>query len=323
MRRRDFICALLGTLAPNDVWGQTSGRVYRVGSLQTAPVSAPHHLAFFEELERAGFVAGKNLEKDVAGYGLRQEQFADHAAELVKAGADAVICAGDLAIRSLQKLTNTIPIVGVTEDMLEAGLVGSLNRPDGNTTGISILAAELDGKRQQLLLEMIPSLKRIALLVDTNNLSTTHIAKLEASARKAGVATSIHRVGRVEEIAGAIYEAKSGQAEVALNVLATPLFFNNRALIFAKVAEIDLPAIYQWPEMAEAGGLAAYGPRIVTIYRTQVSRQVIKILRGTPVAEVPVEQPTAFELVVNLRTAKSSKVDLAPAFVARADKVIE
>jgi putative ABC transport system substrate-binding protein len=99
--------------------------------------------------------------------------------------------------------------------------------------------------------------------------------------------------------------------------------FNSRALIFSTVEEVGLPAIYQWPEMAEAGGLAAYGPRIVSIYRTQVSRQVIKILRGTPVAEIPVEQPTAFELVINLRAAKSVKLDLSPAMVARADKVIE
>jgi ABC-type uncharacterized transport system substrate-binding protein len=280
-------------------------------------------MAFFEELERAGFVAGKNLEKDFDGYGLRQEQFADHAAELVKARVDAILCAGDFAIRLLQKLTKTIPILGVTEDMLASGLVESLNSPDGNTTGISILAAELDGKRQQILLEMFPSLKKVALLVDQNNLSASHIAKLDASARKAGVATSIHRVGRVEEIVDAIQEAKSGQADVALNVLATPLFFNNRALIFAKVAEVGLPAIYQWPEMAEAGGLAAYGPRIVDIYRTQVSRQLIRILRGTPVAEIPVEQPIAFELVINLKTAKSAKIDLAPAIIARADKVIE
>jgi putative ABC transport system substrate-binding protein len=323
VRRRDFICALLGALPSANVWAQTTGRVYRLGSVQPGPVSAPHHLAFYEELDRAGFVAGKNLEKDFDGYGLRQEQFAYHAAELVKARVDAIICAGDLAIRSLQEVTKTIPILGVTEDMLASRLVGSLNRPDGNTTGISILAAELDGKRQEILLEMIPSLKRIELLVDRNNLSTSHIAKLEASARKAGVETSIHRVGRVEEIVSAIHEAKSGQADVALNVLATPLFFNNRALIFAKVAEIDLPAIYQWPEMAEAGGLAAYGPRIEGIYRTQVSRQLIKILRGTPVAEIPVEQPTVFELIINLRAAKSVKIDPAPAIIARADKVIE
>jgi len=123
--------------------------VYRIGSLQPGAATSAQHLAFYEELERAGFVAGKNLEKDPAGYGLRQEQFADHASELVKARFDVIICAGDLAIRSLQKLTKTIPILGVTEDMLAARLVGSLNRPEGNTTGISILAAELDGKRQQ------------------------------------------------------------------------------------------------------------------------------------------------------------------------------
>jgi ABC-type uncharacterized transport system substrate-binding protein len=297
--------------------------MYRIGSLHSAPASASHHLAFFEELERAGFVAGKNLEKDLAGYGLRQEQFAAHAAELVKARVDAILCAGDLAIRAMQQLTTTIPILGVTEDMVAARLVGSLSRPDGNTTGVSILATELDGKRQEILREMFPSLKRIALLVDKNNLSTSHIAELEISARNAGVAISIHRAGRVEDIGDAIQEAKSGEAGVALNVLATPLFFNNRALIFAKVAEVNLPAIYEWPEMAEAGGLAAYGPRIVGIYRTQVSQQMIKILRGTPVANIPVEQPTSFELVINLRTARIAKLDVAPDIIARADKVIE
>ena len=323
MRRRDFICVLLATLPPARISAQLTNRTYRIGSIHSAPVTASHHKAFFEELERAGFVLGRNLELDAAGYGLRQERFADHAAELVRSKVDVILCAGDLAIQEAQKLTKTIPILGVTEDMLASRLVGSLSKPDGNTTGVSILAAELDGKRQQLLLEMIPSLKRIALLVDTNNLSTSHIAELEASARKLGVATSIHRAGRVEEIADAIYEAKSGQTDVALNVLATPLFFNNRALIFAKVAELNLPAIYEWPEMAEAGGLAAYGPRIVGIYRTQVSRQMIQILRGSRVAEIPVEQPTSFELVINLRTSKSANFDLTPAIVARADKVIE
>ena len=113
----------------------------------------------------------------------------------------------------------------------------------------------------------------------------------------------------------------------AINFLATPLFSvpgsRNNGIVMERVVELRLPAIYQWPEMAEAGGLAAYGPRILEIYRTQVSRQAIKILRGTPVAEIPVEQPTVFELVINLKTAKSAKIDLAPAVIARADKVIE
>lgn len=323
MRRRDFIGASLGALPFTAASAQISGRSYRIGSLHSAPATAPHHVAFYGELARAGFVMGKNLESDPAGYGLRQEQFAAHAAELVNAKVDAILCAGDLAIRTTQQLTATIPILGVTEDMLSSGLVSSLSRPEENTTGVSIFAAELDGKRQEILLEMIPSLKRIALLADSNNLSTGHIAKLEASARKAGIAISVHRARRVEEIPGAILEARSGGGDVALNVLATPLFFNSRALIFAKVAEVGLPAIYEWPEMAEQGGLAAYGPRIVDIYQTQVSRQMVKILRGVPIAEIPVEQPTAFELVINLRTAKAAGFNLAPGLVARADKVVE
>lgn len=323
MRRRAFIGALLGVVPFVAVWAQVKGRVYRIGSLHSAPATATHHVAFFEELARAGFVEGKNLQRDQTGYGLRQEQFSAHAVELVNAKVDAILCAGDLAIQASQKATATIPILGGTEDMISSGLVDSLSRPDRNTTGVSILAADLDGKRQEILLEMIPSLKRIALLADSNNLSTGHIEKLEASARKAGVALSVHRAGRVEEIADAIQKAKSGDRDVGLNVLATPLFFNNRALIFAKVKEMGLPAIYEWPEMAEEEGLVAYGPRIVDIYRTQVSRQMVKILQGVPVAEIPVEQPTAFQLVVNLRTAKSAGLAPAPGLLARADEVIE
>ena len=324
MRRRTFIAGLGAVVAlpAAGASAQTGGRVYRIGSLHSAPATSPHHVAFYEELARAGFVLGKNLEGDPAGYGLSREQFAAHAAELVKAKVDAIVCAGDFVIRTAQQLTTTIPIVAVTEDMLSSGFVKSLSRPDGNTTGVSIFAAELDVKRQEMLLEMLPSLKRIALLADSNVLSPGHIGRLEAHARNTGVAISVHRVGRVEEIPAAIVQAKSGAA-AALNVLATPLFFNSRNLIFEKVAEAGLPAIYEWPEMAEQGGLAAYGPRIVDIYQTKLSRQVTKILRGVPIAEIPVEQPTAFELVVNLKTAKAAGFNLAPAFVARAGKVIE
>src|SRR5262249_35837201 len=153
---------------------------------------------------------------------------------------------------------------------------------------------------------LVPSLKRITLLADSNVLSPGHIDQLEAQASKAGVAISVHRVERVEQIPAAILQAKFAGGDAALNVLATPLFFNSRKLIFEKVAEAGLPAIYEWPEMAEQGGLAAYGPSIVDIYQAQLSRQVAKILRGVPIAEVPVEQPTAFELVVNLKTAKAA-----------------
>jgi putative ABC transport system substrate-binding protein len=323
MRRREFIGGLMGMLPLWRASAQSGNRIFRIGSVHSAPATAPQHVAFYNELARAGFVQDRNLERDLSGYGLRQEQFARHAGELVSAKVDAIICAGDLAIRTIQQLTKTIPILGITEDMLSAGLVNSLSRPDGNTTGVSILAAELDGKRQQILLEMLPSLTRIALLADSNNLSSGHIAQLEAHARSSGVAISVHRAGSVDEIPDAILAAKSGGDGVALNFLATPLFFNSRDLIFAKVAEAGLPAIYQWPEMAEAGGLAAYGPRIVDIFQTQLSRQMVKILRGIPIAEIPVEQPTAFELVVNLKTARSSGFNLAPGFIARADKVIE
>jgi len=323
MKRREFLGALLATLPLARGFAQANDRVFRIGSLHAGPLNAPHHVAFYEELARAGFVLGKNLKGDPSGYGLSGEQYAAHAVDLVNAKVDAIVCGGDLAIRALQQLTTKIPILAVTDDMLSSGLVKSLSRPEGNTTGVSIFAAELDAKRQEILLEMFPSLTRIALLADTNSVLADHIARLGAHAAKAGVAMTVHRAGKVEDIPAAIAEAKSGGDNVALNVLATPLFFNSRSLIFAKVAEAGLPAIYQWPEMAETGGLAAYGPRIVDIYQSQLSRQLAKVLQGVAIAEIPVEQPTKFYLVINRKTAAALSLAVPPTLLARADTVIE
>jgi putative ABC transport system substrate-binding protein len=323
MRRRDFIVGASAYVCSHVALAQDAGRTYRIGSLHSAPAGAPHHIAFFQELRHAGFVADQNLVVDQQGYGLRQEQFGNHATQLADEHVDAILCAGDLAIGLAQRSTSTIPILGVTEDMVAAGLVHSLSRPDGNTTGVSILAGELDGKRQEFLFELIPSLRRIALLVDTNTLFARHLGELEGAATRKGAQLSVHKVSRVEEIGRTIEAIGTGTGDIALNVLATPLFFNNRKIIFERVAALKLPAVYEWPEMAADGGLVAYGPRIVEIYRNQVSRQMIKLLRGIKPAEIPIEQPTKFDLVLNLKTAKAIDLSVPAALLARADEVIE
>ena len=192
----------------------------------------------------------------------------------------------------------------MTDDMLGSGLVNSLARPDGNTTGVSILATELDGKRQEILIEAVPGLRRMAALADANRTTAAKLDALQEAARAHNIELSIHRVARGEEIAAAIDRAQASGA-TALNVLASPLLFANRQLIMDRVAALRLPAMYQWPETAEEGGFAAYGPRLIDIFRELLTRQLVKLFRGIKPADIPVEQPTKFELVINLKTAKA------------------
>ena len=324
MRRREFITLLSGaaTVWPLAARGQQPGRIYRLGSLHSAPRDAPHQAALLDDLRRLGFAEGQNLAVDWNGYSLSAEQFEQHAVELVNAGVDVIAAGGDAAVRAAQRATTSIPILALTDDMVGQGFVRSLAQPGGNITGVTILASELDGKRQEILIEAVPGVRRIAALADTHTTTPSRLTELEDAARARGVALSIHRVGRSEEIANAIDAAKAADAG-ALNVLASALLFNNRTVIFDRVAALRLPAVYQWPEMAEQGGLIGYGPLIVQLYRDIMSRQLAKLLRGIKPADLPVEQPTRFELVINLKAAKAIGHEVPAGLVLRADKVIE
>jgi len=324
MRRREFF-TLLGSAAvawPLPASAQEAGRTYRIGTLSQSSRHAPQHVAFFEELRRVGFIEGQNLNVDSRGYGLRSEQFAEHAATLVKTQVDVIICGGDAAIRAAQQVTASIPVLGLTDDMVGSGLVSSLAKPGANTTGVSVLATELDGKRQEILMQAVPGVRRMAALADPTTTAPRQLQTLQDAARARGVELSLHPVAKPEDLVPAIDAAKHSGA-AALNVLASPLLFNNRRVIFERATALRLPAIYQWPEMAEDGGLIAYGPRLVDIFRELLARQVVKILRGIKPADLPVEQPNKFELVVNLMSAKAIGHDVPSSLVLRADKVIE
>ncbi len=206
--------------------------------------------------------------------------------------------------------------------MIGEGLVNSLARPGGNTTGVSILANELDGKRQEILIEAVPGLRHMAVLAGSKTTGPRELQALQNAARAHGVELSVHRVSTVEEITSAINAAKASDA-AAINVLSSPFLYGNRQILMQRVAALRLPAVYQWPEEAEEGGLIAYGPRIVQIFRELVAQQLVKLLRGIKAADVPVEQPTKFELVINLKTANAMGVTVPATLVARADKVIE
>jgi putative ABC transport system substrate-binding protein len=255
---------------------QEAGRTYRLGGLSISPRSAPYWLAMFDELRRLGFIESQNLTIDWREYRPRPDLISEFAAELVKAHVDVILVAGDVPIRAAQQATKTISILGFTDDMVGSGLVNSLARPGGNTTGVSILSAELDGKRQEILIEAVPGLRRMGALADANTTASPRIQALQDAARARGVELSIHRIARPEEIPAAIDAAKASGA-AALNVLASPVLYGNRQIVMQRVAALRLPAIYQFPEEAEEGGFVAYGPRIVQIFRELLTPQLVKL----------------------------------------------
>ena len=205
--------------------------------------------------------------------------------------------------------------------MIASGLVPSLARPGGNLTGISFMATELDGKRLEILMELVPVSRHVAALADPTSTGRPQLDALQGAATSRGVELSIYPVHGPEEIAAALDGAQAAGA-TALNVLASSLLYRNRKIILDRSAMLRLPAIYQWPETAEEGGFAAYGPRFTKVNR-QLARQVVKVLRGARPADIPVEQPTEFELVINLKTAQALGLTVPPSILARADEVIE
>jgi putative ABC transport system substrate-binding protein len=250
------------------------------------------------------------------------EQTARAAAELVQSAPDVLLPAGSTpAIRAAQLATRTIPLVGTADDMVGSGLVPSLAHPGGSLTGISFMATELDGKRLEILMELVPACRHIAALADPAVTGQPQLDALRNAAASRGVELSIYQARGAKDIGAAVDTAQAVGA-TALNVLASPILNASRKIILDRTAAHRLPAMYQWPEAAEEGGLAAYGPSGAAINRMR-ARQVVKVLRGAKPADIPVEQPTEFELVINLNTAKALGLTIPPAILARADEVIE
>jgi putative tryptophan/tyrosine transport system substrate-binding protein len=324
MRRREFVTALgiAGLLWPVGLQAQEAGRTYRIGFLSAGPRSAPYWLEVFDDLQQAGFVEGQNLTVDWHQYGSHVDLISQFAAEVVEAKVDVIVATGDTAIRAVQQATTTIPILGSTDDMIGSGLVNSLARPDGNTTGTSIFAAGLDGKRQELLIEAVPGIRHMAALVDSKTTASSRLLSLQQAARSHGVELSVQPVIKSEEIPAALDAAKAAGA-AAINVLSSPVLFGARQSIIQRVAVLRLPAIYQFPDVAEEGGFLGYGPRVTQMYKELVGPMLVKLLRGTKPIDLPIEQPTKFELVVNLKTANALALEVPESFLARADKVIE
>jgi ABC-type uncharacterized transport system substrate-binding protein len=241
------------------------------------------------------------------------------AAQLVQQEVGVIATSGDLATRVAQQATTTIPFVAFTDDLVGAGLVASHARPGGNITGISILSAELNVKRLEILKEVSPGSSRLAVLWDPAA-GTTQLKAMEAASRALGVQLLPLEVRGPDDLDSAFKIAHKERAG-AVNVLTSPLLASYSQRIVALAAKNRLPAIYQWREHAEAGGLMSYGPILLETWR-QTGLLVGKVLRGAKPADLPVEQPRKFEMVINLRTAKALGLTIPPSVLGRADQII-
>src|SRR5499427_169211 len=257
MRTRRAFITLLGGAAlawPLAARAQGAGRTYRFGFLLPTARQAPQVEAFFDELRLNGFVEGKNLVVIPGGFEATDDNLAERAATLINATPDVIVAGPASPLRALQAVTRSVPIVGMSEDMVGEGLVPSLARPGGNITGMSLLSPELDGKRQDILIEAAPGARRIAAMADSRTTPPYHLQALQHAARSRGVELLVFGGSGPEAIAAAIDAAKASGAE-ALNFLATPLFSvsgtHNHAIVMERIAAVRLPAILQWPETAE------------------------------------------------------------------------
>jgi putative ABC transport system substrate-binding protein len=318
VRRREILAVLGGALFPLAARAQEPGRVYHLGIV--IPATRGSIAGFFDELRMAGFVEGQNLA--VTGfYSVPGDKSDDAIAAVVKAAPDAILGGPETYARRLRAATQTIPLDCMSEDLVGEGFAASLAKPGGNITGVSLLTPELDGKRQEILIEAVPGVKKIAGLAYSAITTQKHLEQQQALARARGTELSIFSFAKADEIGPALDAAKAAGCE-AINFLANPLQVLSRDVILDAMSRIKLPAMYQWPETAELGGLMGYGPIFDQVYR-QRARQVIKILRGATAAEVPVEQPANFSLTINLKTAKAIGHSIPDGLLLRADKVIE
>jgi putative ABC transport system substrate-binding protein len=321
MRRRKFISLVGGATLTWSLGAhaQEPGRVYRLALVLPVGRDEPAGLAFLDELRIQGFIEGKNL-VIVGGLPISNEQASVVVPLILQAAPDAITTGGDFIARAFQKATQSIPLVVMTEDMVAAGFATSLAQPGGNITGISLMSSDLDGKRQDILMEAVPGAHRIAALADPNVATLEYLKIMEDSARKHGKELLVVHAASASDLIPAINDASSRAA--ALNVLSSPMLHLNRHVIITRTAEVGLPAIYQWPETAEEGGLLGYGPSFIEIFR-QRARMVAKVLRGAKPSDLPVEQPTKFKLAINLKTAKSINYAVPTGLTLRADEVIE
>jgi putative ABC transport system substrate-binding protein len=327
MDRRRFISAVTVSLlaAPLAAQAQQVGKVYRVGFLGNSTAALEANLVgpFREGLRDLGYVEGQNIAIEYRWAEGHYERFPALIAELIALKVDVIVTAGTPASLAVRKATTSVPLVMVAVgDPIGVGLVASLARPGGNSTGLTSIAPELEGKRLELLREVVPRLSHIAVLWNPDN--PFHAGSLkEARAAAQVLGIKMQPLGvRVSEDFPAAFAAILKERPGALLVLADRLFLHNRARIVDFEAKHRLPGVYAYRELVEAGGLMSFGPSYAGMHR-RAAYFVDRILKGAKPADLPVEQPAKFELVINLKAAKALGLTIAPSVLQRADQIIQ
>ena len=324
MKRREFMAGTAALLvSPRRSWAQGTPR--RVGYLDSAPLYLPNYKVWQDSMRNHGWIEGKNLIVDYRSAEGHAERVVPLANELVALQPDVLVGPTAQEALALKSVSASIPIVffAVT-DPVRLGLVQSLSHPGGNITGLAaIVPGNIISKGIEILLEMVPAASKIAILVNPDNpMHRLHVAEdIPQLVRKLGVALPIVEATTAEELDIAFASAAAQQPD-AIVVLGDPLMVNNATRVTALAAKHRLPAIYPFRLFATNGGLVSYGPDIADLLR-RAGDYVDKILRGTKPADLPVEQPTKFKLVINLKTAKLIDLDVPATLLARADEVIE
>jgi putative ABC transport system substrate-binding protein len=324
--RRQFITLLGGAAAawPLAARTQQAGKVPTIGFLGTTTASAwgPWTAAFVQRLRELGWIEGHSLAIEYRWAEGRSERFAEIAAEFVRLKVDVIVTGGNAAT-AVKQATSIVPIVFVLAvDPVGMGLIASLARPGGNVTGLSNQQTDTTGKRLELLREVVPNLRRLAIMANVGfPEAALEMREVEAISKTLGLdVASTSEIRRTEDISPA-FAALKGQAE-ALYVTADTLVNNNRIRINTLALGARLPTIYGFRDMVEAGGLMSYGANYSDLFR-RAGSYVDKILRGAKPGDIPVEQPTKFDLVINLTTAKTLGLEIPPKLLALADEVIE
>ena len=327
LKRREFIALLGGAAAswPLAARAQSSRKVPRIGVLLpgTAASFALRTKAFLEGLRDLGYVDGQTIAIEWKWGQDKVEGLPELAADLVGRNVDVIVTGGTPAAKALKTATGTIPIVmAIIGDPVAAGLVHSLARPGGNATGFSIVAPELSGKRLELLKEIVPEISPVAVMLNTRNpQSQFELNEMQAAARTMGLQVHPVQVSPDDTLEQA-FAAMSTASVRALVVLTDPIFFSQRKRIVDLATRSRLPAMYFFQEFAEGGGLVSYGPSDTDLYRRSAT-YVDRILHGAKPGELPIQQPTKFDLIINLKAANALGLDISPLLLARADKVIE
>ncbi len=324
MNRRQLAAMLVGAAAgsPLNAFGQPTSQggpiVGWIVPVQIRPNPIGEEIV--AELARLGWINGKTITLDVRDPPPDPSQIPRIAAELVARPVGLILAPAPPAAAAAQRATHTIPIVALADDMQASGLVSNIARPGGNTTGVSIFASELDAKRLALLAELVPSAHRIAVLSEAKTGPT--MTQLQAAAQDLHISLEVVEARNEDQIDPALDAIVASRVD-AVNVLASVFFHAARRRIVGRLETARLPAIYQWPEYTrEEGALIAYGPRQTLVGRL-VARQVDRVLRGSPPGDLPVIQPTKFDLSINVSAAKKLGLAPSPALLARADELVE